>query len=132
MMYSLRASSHQRRSELIRFLIPALALIPAVVSAQERIDWASFPVERETFSATEVAPQRYSSAGVFDGVGMLYFSPSKRLVEIKRLQKISLPFPGQEPNDKYEFHPERIHHARVLAAVLVAISALGPSTRLHA
>ncbi len=37
---------------------------------------------------------------------MLYFSPSKRTIEIEGLKSISIPFLGQEPDDTYEFHHE--------------------------
>jgi hypothetical protein len=81
-------------------------LLPGTASAQDRIDWASFPVEREAFIESRTAPGTYATLGSFDGVAVLYFSPSKRLIEIKGLKKISVPFLGQERDDKYEFHHE--------------------------
>jgi hypothetical protein len=89
-----------------RLLLWVGVLIPGTASAQERIDWASFPVERETFVESRAAPGTYATLGSFDGVAMLYFSTSKRLIEIKGLKRISIPFLGQEPDDMYEFHHE--------------------------
>ena len=65
-----------------------------------------FSVEREAFPRTDVDGREYSSTGTFDGIGKLYFSPSKRTIEIEGLKNISIPFFGQEPDDKYEFHHE--------------------------
>ena len=91
---------------MTRILLVSLALLPAVLSAQGTIMWASFPVEREAFMSTEADPRRYRSAGTFDGIGLLYFSPERRTIKIEGLKKISIPFLGQEPDDKYEFHHE--------------------------
>ena len=46
------------------FLVLAFALAPAVLAAQQRILWASFPLGREAFSTTEADPQRHSSTAV--------------------------------------------------------------------
>lgn len=83
----------------------AAVLVPAVLSGQTRtINWASFPVEREKF--IEAEPGRYAAVGTFDGVGMMYFSPTKKVTEFQGLRRIELPYLGQEADDKYEFRHE--------------------------
>lgn len=64
------------------------------------IDWASFSVEREAFF--EATPGKYGTAGTCDGIGLMYFSPTKKLIEFKGLCAIEIPHMGQEADDKHE------------------------------
>ena len=90
---------------MIRYLLIVCALVSTVLFGQTRtINWASFPVEKERFFEGE--PDRYATVGRFDGVGMMYFSPTKKLVEFKGFRSIDVPYLGQEPDDKYEFRHE--------------------------
>jgi hypothetical protein len=64
------------------------------------IDWATFRVEREAFF--EASPGTYGTPGSFGGIGLMYFSPSKKLIEFQGLRTIEMPHIGQEADDKYE------------------------------
>ncbi|MDZ4183824.1 MAG: hypothetical protein U1D97_02455 [Desulfuromonadales bacterium] len=77
-----------------------LAATSSVFGKDPGIDWASFRVEREAFF--EASPGTYGTAGNFAGIGLMYFSPSKKLIEFKGLRTIEIPHMGQEADDKYE------------------------------
>ena len=68
------------------------------------VDWASFPVECEMFFKS--TPSNYSTDGVFGGIGMMYFSASKKVIKFKGIRTIEMPHIGQKPDDKYEFKSE--------------------------
>ncbi len=68
------------------------------------VDWATVAVEREAFG--EGQPGQYATVGKFDGIGMLYLSVTKRLLEFKGLRRISVPYLGQQPENAYEIHHE--------------------------
>lgn len=68
------------------------------------IDWASVSVERESFF--EDAPGKFGTAGTFSGIGLMYFSPTNKLIEFKGLHAIEIPHIGQESDDKYELKYE--------------------------
>lgn len=63
-------------------------------------NWASFPVEREIFSAATSG--NYGTVGAFGGIGKIYFSPEKKVIVFSGMRTIEIPYLGQEPNDKYE------------------------------
>jgi hypothetical protein len=81
-------------------LVLVLVAASAVFGEDPTIDWASFRVEREAFF--EATPGTYGTAGTFGGIGLMYFSPGKKLIEFKGLRTIEIPYMGQEPDDKYE------------------------------
>jgi hypothetical protein len=86
----------------------ALAIDPLIIRESPRktltLDWAEFPVEMEKFSEAE--PGKYANVGTFSGVGNMYLSVSRKLIELKGLRVIEIPFLGQEIDDKYEFRFE--------------------------
>lgn len=92
-----------------------LAILPTVAIAQRRqIDWATFAVERQSFEADDESG-KYATTGIFDGVGMLYFSPSKNKIEYKGFRAIRIPFLGQDSNDKFEIRAESFATTSVIS-----------------
>ena len=93
---------------MIRNLLVVLALVPAALSGQMRmsLDWANFPVEMERFVESEPGSGQYATAGTFNGVGSMYLSATKKVIDFKGLRIIELGYLGQEPDDKYEFRHE--------------------------
>jgi hypothetical protein len=85
-------------------LILIFAISSTAFGKKATIDWASFPIEIEAFS--ETVPGNYGAAGFFAGIGMIYFSPNKKIIQFKGLRKIEIPYMGQEPDDKYELRFE--------------------------
>src|SRR6266542_2644649 len=81
----LRRSDHWKE-DMNRQLLMVLALLPAVLSGQARktIDWANFPVEMEKFIEGESG--RYATVSTFNGVGNMYFSATKKVIDFKGLR----------------------------------------------
>jgi hypothetical protein len=85
-------------------LLLVLVVTSPAIGRDPAIDWASFRVERE--AVFEASPGTYGTAGSFGGIGLMYFSPSKKLIEFKGLRTIEIPHMGQEADDKYELKSE--------------------------
>jgi hypothetical protein len=68
------------------------------------VDWITVAAEREAF--LEGQPGQYATTGTFDGIGMIYLSVSKRIIEFKGFRRITLPHLGQQPGNAYEVHSE--------------------------
>jgi hypothetical protein len=64
------------------------------------VDWATVTVEREAFM--EGPPGQYTTAGIFDGVGMVYFSVTRRVIQFKGFRRITLPHLGQQQGQNFE------------------------------
>jgi hypothetical protein len=80
----------------------SVALLAGFAPAERMtLDWASFPVERESFRVAERG--QYSTSGAFAGVGMMYVSLTRKTIQFKGLARIELPHLGQGPTTKYEF-----------------------------
>ena len=84
---------------LRRVLILMIVGCPITLVAQERIDSARFPVEREAFIASN--NQRFDSTGVVDSICTIFFSGAERRLQFEGLQRVALPPPGQQPNDRF-------------------------------
>jgi hypothetical protein len=88
-------------AKLIESLV-AIFLLAGVQSASRlpAIDWVTVAAEREAF--LEGQPGQYATTGTFDGIGMIYLSVSKRIIEFKGFRRITLPHLGQQPGNLYE------------------------------
>ena len=60
----------------------------------------------EFVDIVEEVPENYGAAGFFAGIGTIYFSPNKKIIQFKGLRTIEIPYMGQEPDDKYELRFE--------------------------
>ena len=74
------------------------------VPASPALDWATIAVERQAFF--EDKPGEYGTAGRFDGVGMVYVSPSRNSILFRGLRRIAQAHVGQSRDAQYEFHQE--------------------------
>ena len=82
------------------FLLLLFVVASEAFGQDATIDWACFPVECEAFFEETLG--NYATFGAFDGIGMMYFSPGKKVIEFKGLRMIEFPYMGQESDDKYE------------------------------
>ncbi len=75
-----------------------------VSSRLPAVDWITVTVEREAFM--ESPSGQYATNGAFDGIGMIYMSVSKRVIEFKGFRRITLPHLGQRSGNVYEIYNE--------------------------
>ncbi len=85
-------------------LIILLTFSHGAFAQKVAIDYARFPVEMTAFFEGE--PGHYGTDGEFAGIGMLYFTLSKGMIEFRGFRAIGFPYQGQEADDKYEIHFE--------------------------